>query len=95
MWLARGNIDRASKTVTTGQGQGLLDSILNDLEEPVGPWSAAEVERALSTRAAQGLRYVALFAPDGDLLVEAGTPVGAGFPMNGMRHYAGRRAFAS
>lgn len=84
VWVARSNVDRVSETVTTGQGQSLLDTIRAGLENPPGPWSGPELRRVLEERQAEGLRYVAFFAPHGDLIAEAGQPIGSGFPTNGL-----------
>ena len=70
-WAAR----QLTDTIAKGQGETFASELANELREAHsvgGPPSAALMQAALAEREEQGLRYIGLYAPGGDVVMVAG-----------------------
>jgi len=73
-WLAARQL---TDTVAKGQGEGFVSELVDILREAhsaaAGPPGAEELEAALEERAAQGLRYICIKTPSGEVVMAVGT----------------------
>lgn len=75
-WSSYANVDRATATLSWGQGISLLNGLERSLHGSDGPPSDEELQEVLAENTDAGLRYLGLFTPDGRPIAHAGEPLG-------------------
>jgi two-component system sensor histidine kinase HydH len=69
----RASVRDARDTLLRGERMAIEQAVRNDVGEPADAATADDLAHVLAARQADGLRYLAVYAPDGRILASAGT----------------------
>ena len=78
VWTTRSSVNAASAAVGRGQALAVEQTVRASLADLEGPATSEDLEAIVREHAEEGLRYLALLDNRGQIVAEAGRPVGSG-----------------